>query len=96
MCIDVHRITEPVEKLAALEDGLGDELWFLLGDCVEAGIDIAPIIRIIDASNLSKLSIDEQGNRFAKEDEHGKILKSPNFFPPEEKIAGEILRQLNK
>lgn len=87
-------ITDYEEKLATLADGLGDELWFLLGDAVEAGIDIHKIIEIIDASNMSKLFTDEQGNKYAKNNELGKIIKSPEFFAPEPKIKEEILRQL--
>ena len=87
-------IVDPTEKLAALADGLGDELWFLLGDCVEAGIDIEPVIEIIERSNNSKLFKTEDGTLYAKEDENVKIMKSPDFFPPEEAIAEEIIKQL--
>lgn len=83
------------EKLAALADGLGDELWFLLGDCVEAGIDIDPIIEIIERSNDSKMFTDEDGNPYVKVDENNKIMKSPEFFAPEPYILEEIKRQLS-
>lgn len=89
-------LTDETEKLAALADGLGDELWFLLGDCVEAGIDIDPVIRIIEASNLSKLFTAPDGTKYAEEDEKGKIIKSPDFFAPEEKIKEDIIRQMKK
>lgn len=88
-------ILDKKEKLAALGDGLGDELWFLIGDFIESGIDMQPIIKIIEESNMSKLFTDENGNKYAKNDDLGKIIKSPDFFAPEPKIAEEILRQIN-
>jgi len=88
-------VTNKTDKIVALADGLGDELWFLLGDCVEAGIDIQPVIEIIKASNDSKLFVDDSGNKYAKQDENGKIMKSEFFFAPEERIKEEIQRQIN-
>ena len=87
-------IADKTEKVVALADGLADELYFLLGDCVEAGVDIEPVLNIVQLSNISKLFTDEDGNKYAKQDEFGKIQKSPEFFPPEDKIAEEILYQL--
>lgn len=89
-------ILDSKEKVVHLVDGLADELYFLLGDCVEAGIDIEPILKIVQDSNMSKLYVDEDGNKYAQYDENGKIKKSPNFFPPEERIKEEVLRQLGK
>ena len=89
-------ITDETEKVVALADGLADELYFLLGDCVEAGIDIEPILSIVQNSNLSKLFKDEHGNKYAKSNEFGKVIKSPEFFEPEPFIEEEVLRQLNK
>lgn len=89
-------ITDETEKLAALADGLGDELWFLMGDCVEAGIDIEPIIEIIERSNNSKMFTDENGKKFVQVDENNKIMKSPEFFQPEPFILEDIKRQMAK
>lgn len=87
-------ILDPEEKKAHLADGLVDELWFLLGDFCEAGIDAEPVLNIVDDSNMSKLFTNEEtGERYAKADENGKIMKSPEFFAPEERIAEEIKRQ---
>ena len=93
---DKEFIIDPKEKVVHLADGLADELYFLLGDCVEAGIDIERILKIVQDSNMSKLYIDENGNKYAQYDENGKIKKSPNFFPPEERIKEEVLRQLGE
>lgn len=82
------------EKLVHLADGLADELFFLIGDCVEAGIDIEPVLRIVQESNMSKLFTKENGTKYVEYDEHGKVTKSPEFFAPETKIKAEILRQI--
>ena len=87
-------IVDTEEKLAALADGLGDEAWFLFGDCVEAGIDIEPVIEIIERSNNSKMFTEEDGKKYVKYDENNKIMKSPEFFAPEPYILEEIKRQL--
>ena len=88
-------ITDTNEKIVNLADGLADELYFLLGDCVESGIDIEPVLTIVQDSNLSKLYTDENGNKYAEYDENNKVKKSPNFFPPEDRIKEEIQRQIN-
>lgn len=92
----VKELVPTDEKLENIADALGDELWFLLGDCCEYGIDIAPIIEIINDSNNSKLFTAEDGTKYAMNDERGKIIKSPEFFPPEKRIKEEIKRQLSQ
>lgn len=82
------------EKFVHLADGLADEMFFLLGDCVEAGIDIEPVLRIVHESNMSKLFTKEDGTKYVEYNEHGKVTKSPEFFAPEPKIKEEILRQI--
>lgn len=89
-------ITDETEKITALADGLADEMYFLFGDCVEAGIDIEPVFDIVQNSNMSKLFTDENGNKYAKYDKNNKVMKSPEFFSPEPYIKEEIERQLNK
>lgn len=89
-------ILDEKEKLVHLADGLVDELFFLLGDFCETGIDAEPIIKIVAESNQSKLFTDERGNKYVKLNENGKVMKSPEFFPPEGRIAKEVERQLKK
>ena len=94
--LDKEYVLDEKEKLAHLGDGLTDELWFLLGDFCEVGIDAEPVLNIVDDSNMSKLFKDEEtGELYAKADERGKIIKSPRFFAPEDRIASEIERQSN-
>lgn len=87
-------IQDEGEKIVALADGIADELYFLLGDAVEVGIDVEPILRIVQDSNMSKLFTNEEtGERFVKYDENDKIMKSPEFIPPESRIKAEIEKQ---
>lgn len=89
-------IQDEKDKIVALADGLADELYFLLGDAVEAGVDIDPILRIVQDSNMSKLFTDEEtGEKYAKYDENDKIMKSPEFKEPEPLIKKEIENQSN-
>lgn len=90
-------IQDEQAKIVALGDGLGDELYFLLGDAVEAGIDIEPVFKTIHNSNMSKLYKDEEtGKTYVKYDENNKVQKSPNFVPPEPLIEKEIERQIKE
>ena len=88
-------IQDENDKIVALADGIADELYFLLGDAVEASIDIEPILRIVQDSNMSKLFTDEEtGEKYAKYDENDKIMKSPEFREPEPLIKKEIENQI--
>lgn len=81
------------ERVTAQADALTDALYFVLGSFVEIGVDAQSILDIVQESNMSKLFTDENGNKFAKYREDGKILKSPSFFAPEFYIAEEIKNQ---
>ncbi len=90
-------IQDEQDKIVALADGLADELYFLLGDACEVGVDIEKILTIVQDSNMSKLYTDENtGEKYAKYDENDKIKKSPDFIPPEPRIELEIKNQINK
>lgn len=84
------------EKVVAQADALADQLYFSFGSAVEIGVDIEPVFDIVQAANLSKLYTDENGKKYAKYREDGKVLKSPDFFSPEPFIREEVLRQLKK
>ncbi|MFI2856942.1 hypothetical protein ACH6EH_07350 [Paenibacillus sp. JSM ZJ436] len=73
-------------------DALGDARYFIGGTTVMAGIDLDPIMKIINDSNLGKLWSDGKP-RF---NETGKWIKPDNWqkdFAPEPKIEAEIERQ---
>ena len=62
-------------------DALGDMLYILCGTIIEHGMQdlIEEVFEEIHKSNLSKL--DENGNPIYRED--GKVIKGPNYFPPD-------------
>ncbi len=73
---------EAAEKGDVVEvaDALGDMLYILCGTIIEHGMQkvIEEVFEEIHRSNLSKL--DENGNPVYRED--GKVIKGPNYFPP--------------
>lgn len=66
--------------LVEITDALADQLYILLGTMVSHGLQdvIEYIFDEVHRSNMSKLGKD--GNPIYRED--GKILKGPNFTPP--------------
>lgn len=85
------------EKLVAQVDAGIDGLYFGTGDFTEMNIDPDAPFSIVQDSNMSKLFTDSEGNKYAQyRESDGKILKSPEFFPPEAKLEEEIKRQMNK
>ena len=84
------------ERVVAQADALTDQLYFTYGSAVEIGVDIQPVLDIVQAANMSKLFTKEDGTKYAKYREDGKILKSPEFFSPEKLIEEEIQNQINK
>lgn len=84
------------ERIIAQADAIADKLYFDFGDAVELGVDIEKVFDIVQEANMSKLFIDEDGNKYAKYTPEGKVVKSEHFFAPEERIKEEVLRQLSK
>ncbi len=82
------------EKVIAQADALADQLYFSFGSAVEIGVDIEPVFDIVQSANMSKLFTDENGTKYAKCREDGKILKSPDFYSPEPFIKEEVLKQI--
>jgi len=59
-------------------DALADLVYVIFGMAIESGMDLDSVLAEVQASNLSKLMPD--GSVKLRED--GKVLKGPNFFPP--------------
>ena len=66
--------------IVEVADALGDMLYILCGTIIEHGMQnvIDDVFEEIHRSNLSKL--DENGQPIYRE--VGKVIKGPNFFPP--------------
>jgi len=62
-------------------DAIGDQLYILIGTIIKHGLEnkIFEVLSEIHRSNMSKLGKD--GKPVVRED--GKILKGPNYFPPD-------------
>ena len=68
------------DDLVEITDALADQLYILLGTMVAHGMQdiIEDVFDEVHRSNMSKLGVD--GKPIYRED--GKILKGPNFTPP--------------
>ncbi len=63
------------EDMVEMVDALADLLYVTYGTAVELGIDIEPVFAEVQRSNMTK---DGGG-----QDAGGKILKGPDFSPPD-------------
>ena len=59
-------------------DALADLIYVIYGMALETGIDLASVLAEVQRSNMSKLGTD--GKPVYRED--GKVLKGPDYFPP--------------
>lgn len=75
--------------LVDLADGLADLIYVVAGTALEFGIPLERVWNEVQASNMTKVD-PETGKVMKRED--GKVLKGPNFVPPD--IEG-ILRYHN-
>ena len=68
------------DDLVEITDSLADQLYILLGTMVAHGMQdiIEDVFDEVHRSNMSKLGVD--GKPIYRED--GKVLKGPNFTPP--------------
>ena len=73
------------QDIVEVADALGDLIYVVIGAALEYGIPIDSVVEEIHRSNMSKL--DENGKPIYRED--GKVLKGPNYFPPDiKKVLG--------
>jgi predicted HAD superfamily Cof-like phosphohydrolase len=68
------------KDLEGIADALGDKLYILLGTIIKHGMQhiIVDVFNEIHRSNMTKLG--EDGKPMLRQD--GKILKGPNYSPP--------------
>jgi predicted HAD superfamily Cof-like phosphohydrolase len=64
--------------IVAAADALGDIAYVVYGMALEFGIDLDAVVAEIHRSNMTKLGLD--GKPIHRED--GKMLKGPNYQPP--------------
>jgi predicted HAD superfamily Cof-like phosphohydrolase len=76
----------PEEILVRLADWLGDIQIYCASEMRKFGLDNSVVLGIIMASNRSKLGRDGK----PLYDERNKVLKGPDFFPPEPEIRRYI------
>lgn len=81
-----YELGEATNDLAEIADALGDLAYIIWGTALEYGIPLDEVIGEIHRSNMSKLGAD--GKPLIRED--GKVLKGPNYTPPD--IAGILQR----
>ncbi|MGM7720687.1 hypothetical protein [Metabacillus sp. Hm71] len=89
--LDMEYPKNELEKLIGQADAVTDALYFLLGTCVEMGIDPQPLLDIVQDANMAKLG--EDGKPIFREGDR-KIMKPEGWQPPEPLIEAEIIRQL--
>jgi predicted HAD superfamily Cof-like phosphohydrolase len=82
--LPVDVLSQEFLKLVMLSDLLGDIIVFCASEAERFGIPLQDVMKIIMASNFSKL--DANGLPI-KDPETGKFLKGPNYWKPEPGIA---------
>jgi predicted HAD superfamily Cof-like phosphohydrolase len=91
-------IAEEVQELRDAFDILGqadaylDIAYFAIGGLVEMGVNPGELWRIVHGANMAKVFPD--GSVHRRED--GKIIKPEGWTPPDEKLAAEVIRQLQR
>lgn len=86
----IDDLDEGEPDLTELTDWLCDIIVYCLSEGRRWGLPMKEALEIIMESNMSKA--DESGNPIY--DERGKVLKGPNYWKPEPKIAELISRKL--
>lgn len=78
----LQREESQLDVLVLLADWLGDICVYCMSEAAKFGIPLEDVIRIIMASNMSKLG--EDGKPIY--DSRGKVLKGPSYWKPEPRI----------
>ena len=78
--------------LTDMSDWLGDLIVYCASEARRWGLPLDEILRIIMASNFSKLGADGQPIC----DERGKVLKGPGYWKPEPKISELLSRYTDR
>lgn len=84
---DISAIHDPVDRIVAVADLLGDIVVYCRSEALKYGIPLEDVLEIIMDSNESKL--DAEGKPIYNAE--GKFLKGPAYWKPEPKIRELIL-----
>ena len=76
-----------LEMLTDLADWYGDLIVYALSEAAKWGIPSEKVLQAIMESNFSK----KQADGSTLKDAHGKVVKGPNFKPPEPAICRAIV-----
>jgi predicted HAD superfamily Cof-like phosphohydrolase len=79
-----------LDTLTALADLLGDIQVYCASEMRKFGLPQDDVLRVIMESNFSKLGADGKPIY----DERGKVVKGPNYWKPEPKIAQLLAQRL--
>lgn len=67
------------KDVVAVADALADIVYVAFGTALAHGVDLPAVLHEVHRSNMSKLG--EDGRAIRRED--GKVLKGPNYSPPD-------------
>jgi predicted HAD superfamily Cof-like phosphohydrolase len=81
---------EDIDTLTNIADWLGDLQVYAASEMAKFGLDNDVILDIIMRSNFSKQNTDGSTSY----DEHGKVLKGPNYYKPEPEICAYIAQAI--
>ena len=79
------------DSIVEFADGLVDQLYFIIGTMVEAGVEPQEIFNVVQKANMAKLHSD--GKPRFRED--GKVLKPEGWQSPDSEIKEIIVNRIN-
>jgi hypothetical protein len=77
------------QVLVMLADWFADMVVYIRSEALKFGIPLESILAVVMGSNFTKLNSDGEPIK----DSNGKVLKGPNFVPPEQHIYATMFEQ---
>lgn len=81
------------DKMIGQIDACVDQLYFIMGDFVELGIEPDEFFEIVQGANMAKLGPD---GKVIRRESDGKIMKPAGWEPPEPKLKALLLEKMAK
>lgn len=85
-----ERQDNPIHKTANQADAAVDAIYYLYNCFGKKGVNLSKVFGVVHAANMAKR--DPTTGKFVKRESDGKVLKPPNWQPPD--IHAEIQRQI--